>query len=97
MPMDKVLEFIHRRFAKNNNWTTGNCYYFAILLKTRFPQGKIMYDVIDGHFVTEIDCVKYDWNGAVEDDGKPHNYIEWKKFAEYDKLQMKTIMRDCIN
>ena len=30
-----VLEFIHRRFKKDNDWTTGNCYYFACILKEK--------------------------------------------------------------
>ena len=63
---DMVLEFIHRRFPVDCHWLDGNCYYFALILLDRFPIGKILYDVIDGHFVCEIDGVKYDWSGVVD-------------------------------
>ena len=48
---DKILDFIHRRFEQDCEWTSGNCYYFALILKGRFRKGKIVYDVIDGHFL----------------------------------------------
>jgi hypothetical protein len=90
---DQILEFIHRRFKNDCNWTTGNCYYFAIILKDRFPEGKIFYDVILGHFVFCYENKFYDWTGCI----KPYGYlVEWDKFDDYDTLQKQVIIRDCI-
>lgn len=94
--MNQVTEFIYRRFPKDeNNWLNGNCYYFAIILKTRFPQAIILYDVIDGHFVASIDGIKYDWWGEVEDYGN-HYYVIWDEFDKYDSFQKQRIIRDCV-
>lgn len=40
--MNKIEEFINRRFPNDCNWLSGNCYYFAIILKDRFPEGNIL-------------------------------------------------------
>ena len=92
---DEIVEFIRRRFPDNCHWLDGNCYYFALILLDRFPIGRILYDVIDGHFVCEIDGRKYDWSGVVEESGE-HNWIEWDKFPEYDILQCNRIVKDCL-
>lgn len=90
---DSVLEFIHRRFKNDCGWTSGNCYYFAIILKDRFPNGRIYYDVIDGHFIFYYDGKYYDWGGIV----KSYGYlVSWDKFDEYDILLKNRIVRDCI-
>ena len=89
-----VEEFIQRRFKENCHWLDGNCYYMALILKDRFPQGKILYDVINGHFVTEIDGIKYDWGGMVNNPSA--KYVEWNSFHEYDSLQQLRIIRDCL-
>ena len=44
--MDEVLEFIRRRFLQDCHWRDGNCYYFALILKDRFPESRIVYDAI---------------------------------------------------
>lgn len=68
---DQVLEFIKRRFPKavtsDANWLHGNCYYFALILKDRFAtkDPTIYYDVIHGHFLTQIKDKLYDANGIV--------------------------------
>ena len=90
---DEVLEFIQRRFKNDCNWTTGNCYYFAAILKDRFPKGKIYYDVIYGHFVFQFENQYYDWDGIVIFDGY---LVEWENFEEYDCLLKQRIIRDCI-
>ena len=95
MKEQEVLEFIKKRFPVDCNWKTGNCYFFAIILKNRFPEGIIMYDVIDGHFVTQIDNKKYDWSGVVPE-CENHYYVEWDKFDEYDPLQKESIIKGCI-
>lgn len=91
---NQVIEFINRRFPSDNMWTSGNCFYFALILKARFPSGKIYYDVIYGHFIFEYEGYLYDWDGMYY---KDDDYlVEWDKFNEYDSLQKEIIVRDCI-
>lgn len=90
---NEVLDFIQRRFKEDCHWLDGNCYYFAIILKNRFPKGKIFYDVINGHFVFWYQTQYYDWTGIVNPDGY---LVEWNKFDEYDSLQKKRIIEGCI-
>lgn len=92
---NEVLEFINRRFNKDCNWINGNCYYFAIILKERFPNAIILYDIIDGHFISQIDNHYYDWTGEIK--LNPNNYyIEWDRMDEYDSNVKNRIIRDCI-
>lgn len=91
---DEVLEFIDRRFPGDCSWLNGNCYYFALILKDRFPQGEILYDVIDGHFVFKYNDNYYDYKGITyQDDGY---LVPWESFDEYDCIQKTRIIRDCI-
>lgn len=91
--MDEVLDFIKRRFSDDCNWLNGNCYYFAQILKTRFPQGVIFYDIINGHFIFLYNSKYYDWSGEIH----PNEFlVEWDKFDEYDSLQKQRIIRDCV-
>ena len=93
--MDKVQEFINRRFKIDCNWLNGNCYYFAVILKSRFTKGKIVYDVIDGHFMFKYNKKYYDFTGIVNvaDENK---IIEWEHFEEYDKNVKKAVIKGCI-
>ena len=90
---EEVKAFIKRRFPDDCSWTTGNCYYFAIILKARFS-GAIFYDVVDGHFVVRIDSSFYDHTGLAP--VSKDNLVEWDKFEEYDKERYWAIVRDCI-
>lgn len=90
---DEILDFIQKRFKDDCNWVTGNCYYFAIILKDRFPKGKIFYDVIYGHFIFQYQDKYYDWYGIVNPVGF---LVEWDKFDEYDSLLKQIVIRDCI-
>lgn len=90
---EKILEFIKRRFPADQNWTTGNCYFFALILKSVFF-GEIVYDVTAGHFMfLGADGMCYDWNGKVTDHG---HIVPWDDFEAYDSSQKERIIRDCI-
>lgn len=90
--MDYVEEFILRRFPVDCNWTTGNCYYFAIILKDRF-NGTLYYDPVDGHFLCKIGSNFYDYTGKVEiDESILYN---WTCYQEQDELNYQHIVRDC--
>ena len=90
---DEVLEFILRKFKKDCNWLNGNCYYFALILKDRFPEGRIFYDVIIGHFVFIYKEKAYDWTGLCD---STEVLVDWENFDKYDDLLKRRIIRDCI-
>ena len=92
---NEVTEFIGRRFSEDCSWTTRNCYYFAIILKARFPEGDIFYDTIDGHFLFKWNGKYYDHEGVVTPD-KEEAVIEWDKFKEYDENRYKAVVEGCI-
>ena len=91
--MNEIENFIKRRFPVDCKWLSGNCYYFSLILKDRFKSGKVLYDVINGHFIFLYDGKYYDWSGCIEPDGY---LVEWEKFDEYDSLQRQVIVRDCL-
>lgn len=91
--MDEVIEFIKRRFPNDSNWLNGNCFFFTVILKSRFPLGIIFYDVILGHFVFRYKDKFYDWSGEIVPDGY---LVKWDDFEDYDKFQYKRILSDCI-
>ncbi|MCM1500759.1 MAG: hypothetical protein NC124_20060 [Clostridium sp.] len=90
---DEVLDFIHRRFQIDCNWLNGNCYYFSLILKDRFPKGSIFYNVASGHFVFFYGGNYYDWTGSVSTD---EYMVTWDDFDEYDPMQKERIVRDCL-
>lgn len=92
--MNEVVEFIKRRFPIDCNWTSGNCYFFAVILKARFPDGKVVYDDVEGHFLFSYQGRLYDYNG--EQPVGNRSLIEWNLFDEYDHALKQRIIRDCI-
>lgn len=90
-----IIDFIKRRFPEDCEWSTGNCYYFTLILNDRFPGGHIYYDVVVGHFVFEYGGVYYDYNGVIKN-VKEDDCVLWSDFINYDAFQMARIFRDCI-
>ena len=89
---EEILDFIHRRFPNDSNWTTGNCFYFALILNSRF-MGRIYYEPISGHFLFKAgDGNFYDWNGLYEFDTS--EAFDWEYYP--DILHASRIMRDCL-
>ena len=88
----QVLHFIKKRFKTDSNWTTGNCYYFAMILCERFRDMKIYYDPIDGHFFVGADGEYYDWTGRIE---APPQMMSLDDLRREDPLWFSHLMRDC--
>ena len=93
--MDVVEEFITRRFKNDCHWLDGNCYYFAMILKIRFPQAVLWYDVVLGHFFVNIDGQDYDWTGKI-DNRDDSRCVMWDNMESYDFNVKQYIIRDCI-
>lgn len=72
-------------------FTCGCCYWFAVILHSRFPNSVIMYDQIENHFVTQIENRLYDITGDVTD---KYKVIPWDSLD--DALLKTRIVRDCI-
>ena len=99
---NEILEFITRRFPieKDCDWMTGNCYYFARILKMRF-KGEIWYDLVDGHFLFRHYDNFYDWTGLRNeyDLNKPEtvdNLVKWSTYRFIDPVHYDRIVRDVI-
>lgn len=91
--MDKVVEFINRRFPNNNgNWMNGNCYYFAVILQTRFPGGEIWYEPVVGHFLYKYNNNFYSWTGIYTEDTSR----AFKFNPEFDESLFNRLIRHCI-
>jgi hypothetical protein len=88
---NEVLEFINRRFKVDCNWLNGNCYYFAVILKNRFPDGEIVYDQIKGHFMFLLNDILYDYSGIVDSD-----YDKLDNIKKTDPLLYSYLVRDCM-
>ena len=81
---NKVLEYV---------FTSGNCYYFAVIMKERFKRGEIYYLPIENHFVWKYDGVYYDIQGEYGTCEKAYN---WELYKKEDPVHSKKIERDCI-
>lgn len=61
----KQFKSMNKQHVLENTFTKGYCYYFAIIMQTRFPGGKIMYDSDYAHFVYQYKNKLYDITGNV--------------------------------
>ena len=91
----EVNNFISSRFPTNSNWISGNCYYFALILHDRFPNGAIYYDLVNGHFLTKIDDNYFDWFGLQHPDEK--NLVKWDEYEQIDPEHYNRIKRDVLS
>ena len=94
----QILDFI-RQFQKPDTmdvFSNGMCYWFAEILKTRFPGGYILYNNIINHYTYYYDGIQYDIKGA-------HPMLAysgeatWEDFKDLDDLLTCRLYRDCIN
>lgn len=88
-----IKEFITRRWSDSDcKWTTGNCYWFAVILVTRFPCLKIYYEPIIGHFVAGDGITFYDINGEYIS----NNLKALEEIEREDTSLYKRLVRDCV-
>ncbi len=93
--MDEILAFINRRFKEDCHWMDGNCYYFAIILKHRFPHLEIVYLPIDGHFMARDPNtnILYDFKGGHIND---ETILLLDDIKKEDLSWYNRIIRDCV-
>ena len=95
---EQILDFI-RQFQEPDTikvFSNGMCYWFAEILKTRFPGGIILYNDTVNHYSYYYDGIQYDIKGV-------HSILAysgetaWDNFKELDELHTCRLYRDCIN
>ena len=111
---DEITDFIEKfknrngkgnRLAIEEFFMNGNCYWFAKILKERFPSGKILYDLRNNHFLfyggQSLNIKEegiFDIRGEVTEEYLPWllqgTVIEWDKYN--DTIHKARIRRDCI-
>ena len=90
---EQINAFVEKRFQPDCNWTSGNSFYFATILKTRFPELEIYYLPIVGQFVTGAEGTYYDYHGEVEVGESP---IKFSTMQISDPAYYARILRDCV-
>jgi len=92
--MNEIIDFINRRWSIDCKWHDGNCWWFAYILITRFPEMKMYYLPKIGHFVAGLSSSQlFDHRGIYETDEEP---ILVEKIKEQDTLWYEHLMRDCF-
>jgi hypothetical protein len=86
------LNFI-KLFGQDEKFINGLCYWFAYILKGRFPDGEIWYDQIMNHFYFVYDGDAYDVNGL---ECLPTSAIKWSEYEGYDKLDCQRVVKYCV-
>lgn len=93
----EILEFIKRRWEVDSNFMNGNCYYFALILCHRFPQLKIYYYPIEGHFVAGDGKEFYDWGGMNNwNISKGEVAFPLDDIEVQDPMWYERLIRDCV-
>ena len=95
---DRITRFIERFRGGEDVFLHGCCYWFAHILDYRFDlecDTAIMYEPVEGHFITRIDNHFYDVRGDVTElyRGKPM-YDICQLHHENSRLY-DNLMRDC--
>lgn len=95
---EKILKFISRFHGSEHVFLTGCCYWFAHILDYRFDMEcdpVIMYEPVEGHFVTRIGNRYYDVRGDVTElyRGKPMYVLE--ELGNEEPKLYNRLMRDC--
>lgn len=88
----KFLDRFHQGRTVDDIFTGGCCYWFAEILHQRFPGSRIMYDVVENHFATEIEDRLYDITGDITGQ---YNVIPWDSCRNTG--HGIKIIQDCVN
>lgn len=98
-----ILNFIDNfKYGFNEEYlehvfTNGNCFHFATILKSLYPDGEIAYDQIDGHFIFEYLHNYYDITGQLSPiKVTRQSYRTLHEIGETDALLYRILERDCM-
>lgn len=76
-------------------FTNGYCYYFALILHTRFPDSSIVYYAVGNHFACKIKDRVFDITGDLT--YKNLFFEDWEDFKKHDSLGSSRIIKCCID
>lgn len=102
--MDEIKKFIDnfKSFGTGKEivdcFSNGNCFWFAYILKARFPYGRILYIPVDNHFVYTDEDKLYDITGDCTKNYKDKATIDWDvyQYRELGSSHLDRLIDDCI-
>lgn len=89
-----IEEFIKLFAGTEAIFTNGLCYWFAHILTNKFG-GEIVYDAIEGHFLSRILDRIWDVTGDVTDNYWTSPLVAWKTIQEHDSKWAKRLKEGC--
>ena len=79
-----------------NCFTEGNCYWFAHILHTRFPNSVIMINNVINHFACNIDGNLYDITGKC-DNTYEGSWENWNEYQNLEPIKSERIIQYCVD
>lgn len=93
MILNFINEFAKGGYQVHKCFLHGNCYWFAYILRGRFPKGRIVYNIVENHFGFKLNDEVYDIRGIVTDLG---DWEDWGTYHLKDPKHAKRIEKYCI-
>ena len=95
---ERILNFIARFKGSEDTFLHGCCYWFAHILETEFlftGAVTIMYEPVEGHFITRIGNRFYDVRGDVTEKYRGKPMYDMDELAYENGTMYQHLMRDC--
>ena len=92
---DEILDFICRRWTNAEEvFQNGNCYWFARILQECFPNLKIVYFPIEGHFAAydEEEKLFFDVKGSFITDA---TFYDFEDLSQIEPNWYSRLLKDC--
>lgn len=94
----EITRFIGHFQAAMDMFLHGGCYWFAHILNERFwlkHDTAILYEPVEGHFITRIDGRYYDVRGDVTELYRGHTLYALADMQRENSAMYRHLMRDC--
>ena len=91
MSKHTIVQFIQQFDKDKDTFLYGMCYWFAVILSSRFG-GEIYYNDIDNHFATLIGNSLYDVTGELYNKSE---FIPWEQYSP-NSSERKRVIKYCI-
>ena len=94
----EILGFIKRFEAGRDMFLHGCCYWFAHILSERFwlmGDAAILYEPVEGHFITRLGGRYYDARGDVTDMYRGFTLYALADMHRENSALYRHLMRDC--
>lgn len=95
---EKILNFISRFHGSEHVFLHGCCYWFAHILEMEYlytGDVTIMYEPVEGHFITKIGNRYYDVRGDVTELYQGKTIYDMDALPYVDDGLYRRLMRDC--